>query len=384
MNMSKNRRQSNNSKYSSLTRLNRKTRRKRKNGSKKLPIIQQLINKAFVDYSEALVAPPTIMSINEQPVATLGNFSLITGKAKARKTFYVSYAIGSLQASDPGSVIQVEHSLGDFEVLYFDTEQSKHKVIEVAQRICRLNNVNMPYNRLKVFALRPFSVYERLEIIQSVIYSNPQAKLVVIDGARDLVHSINNEEEASKISNLFLKWTAERNIHIITVLHQNKSENDTNARGHLGSELVNKAETTLSVKNQKGGTSLVTCSYSRDLEFPSFTFKVNEQGLPEIVNGNSTVFRASPEAICNYGDPQEVSEEKRQEILQNLSQGSEQYKYQDLVNSISEAVLNVTGEDIGQTASKRYKVYFEEKSQIIKHGKDRSPSSYYTINIDST
>ena len=368
---------------SRLTRLSRKARGNKQRVSRKWSI-NHLIAKAKVDYSEALEAPPTIISINEQPVATLGNICLITGKPKAKKTFCVSMVIGSLQDSDTGSIIQIEQSLGDFEVLYFDTEQSKHKVIEVAQRICRLNSVTLPYDRLKVFALRPFSVQERIDIIQSVIYSRPQAKLVVVDGARDLVHSINSEEEASKISNLFLKWTAERNLHLITVLHQNKSEKDTNARGHLGTELVNKAETTLSVKAKNDGSSLVTCSYSRELEFPPFTFQVNEHGLPEIVNSNNSVFQVSPESIRNFGDPQEVSEEKRQEILQNLSQRSDQYKYQDLVNSISEAVLNVTGEDIGQTASKRYKVYFEEKSQIIKHGKDHSPSAYYTINTNST
>lgn len=365
---------------STLTRYKRKVRRNKHSRIKQQPI-QQLIAKAKVDYTEILSAPPTVISINDQPIATLGNFSLVKGPPKSKKTFKISLVIGHLQPSTSHSTIKVDQTLGDFDVLYFDTEQSKHKVIEVAQRICRLNGVDMPYSRLKVFALRPFSVQKRINIIESVIYSSPQAKLVVIDGARDLVYSINSEEEASKISNLFLKWTAEKNIHIMTVLHQNKSKNNSNARGHLGTELVNKAETTISVKANSDETSTVSCSFSRELEFDPFKFQINETGLPEVINSNTPIFQADSEAIINYSDPQDMPKEKRDEIVQYLSENADRYKYQELVTSISEAVQQVTGSEIGESVSKRYKVFFEENKQIKKHGKDRSPSAYYTVNI---
>ena len=42
-----------------------------------------------------------------------------------------------------------------------------------------------------------------------------------------------------------MQWTSERGIHIQTVLHLNKG--DDNSRGHIGTELNNKAETVLQV-----------------------------------------------------------------------------------------------------------------------------------------
>jgi hypothetical protein len=40
-----------------------------------------------------------------------------------------------------------------------------------------------------------------------------------------------------------MQWTGEKNIRIQTVLHLNKG--DDNARGHIGTELNNKAESLL-------------------------------------------------------------------------------------------------------------------------------------------
>ena len=68
------------------------------------------------------------------------------------------------------------------------------------------------------------------------------------------------------IASKLLKWTEEKNIHVVTVLHQNK--NDGNARGHLGSELVNKAETVLSVTkdSKEKDISIVEAEYCRNKE----------------------------------------------------------------------------------------------------------------------
>lgn len=108
--------------------------------------------------------------------------------------------------------------------------------------------------------------------------------LVLIDGARDLVTSINDEEQATNLSSLLLKWTADLQIHICVVLHQNK--NDAQARGHLGTELVNKAETVLSATKDPAdpSISIVQAEACRDKEFQPFAFCINEEGLPLIVN----------------------------------------------------------------------------------------------------
>ena len=75
----------------------------------------------------------------------------------------------------------------------------------------------------------------------------------------------------------------DRQIHIHTVLHQNK--NDEHARGHVGTELNNKAETVMQIEPDKDdkSTSVVEVIHSRDREFEPFAFQVNDDSLPELV-----------------------------------------------------------------------------------------------------
>ena len=178
-------------------------------------------------------------------LGSLGNFSLIIGKAKSKKSFFINIAISSAISKQAifdkfcSNLLEKQKT-----VLYFDTEQGKYHVQLALKRICDQTGIPEPDN-LKVYRLRSLPPSERLALIEHAINTIPEIGMVVIDGIKDLVTSINSEEEATMISSKLLKWTEEKNIHIICVLHQNKSDN--NARGHIGTELINKAETVLSI-----------------------------------------------------------------------------------------------------------------------------------------
>lgn len=68
-------------------------------------------------------------------------------------------------------------------------------------------------------------------------------------------------------------------LHIHTVLHLNKG--DDNTRGHIGSELNNKAETVLQItKNiDDSNMSEVKAMFIRDKEFAPFAFRIDNNGL---------------------------------------------------------------------------------------------------------
>ena len=88
-----------------------------------------------------------------------------------------------------------------------------------------------------------------------------------------------------------MKWTDERQIHIHAILHQNKS--DENARGHIGTELNNKAETVLLVEKvpQDSDTSCVRSVHIRAMDFEPFAFRINSDALPELMEGYVTATR---------------------------------------------------------------------------------------------
>ncbi len=127
-----------------------------------------------------------------------------------------------------------------------------------------------------MLALRKYSPEIRLAITEEAIGMIPDLGLVIIDGMRDFIHDINSPGESTDVISKFMQWTDDRQIHIHTVLHQNK--NDEHARGHVGTELNNKAETVMQISPDKDDKSIsvVEAIHSRDREFEPFTFRVND------------------------------------------------------------------------------------------------------------
>lgn len=247
--------------------------------------IDLMLNDAKINPSDEISPPPVCWEIvNENgdtsTIGTLGNISLIIGKAKSRKSFFICLSVSATTKN--GLLLnRFRGTLNPFksDVLYFDTEQGRYHVQKAVKRVCSLvDNVNP--ETLHTYGLRKYSPSQRLAMIEHAIYSNDHVGFVVIDGIRDLINSINDEAEATMISSKLLKWSEERNIHIVCVLHQNKGDN--NARGHLGTELVNKAETVLSVSKspENKNISIVEAEYCRGKEPEPFGFEINEIGLP--------------------------------------------------------------------------------------------------------
>ena len=245
--------------------------------------IDDLLNDAFIDVREDIPEPPTCLSMisgfKEYPIAELGNFTLVIGKAKSKKSFFMAIIAASMAKN--GIVLNYKSTLptNQRNVLYFDTEQSRYHVQKAMKRVCRLMEIEQP-TTLFPYGLRKYCPQERFKMIEHKIYNTPNLGFVVIDGIRDLVSSINDEEEATKVTSALLKWSEELNIHIFTVLHQNKG--DSNARGHLGSECVNKAQTTLAVvkDQQDKDVSIVNALFCRGKEPDLFAFRIDEDGMP--------------------------------------------------------------------------------------------------------
>jgi hypothetical protein len=227
--------------------------------------------------------PPTILEISGCTAMTLGNISVLIGKAKSRKTFFLTSLLAAVCSDSP--VMGMEGFMGiNGVLLWFDTEMSGYHLQMMVKRLVMLMGGKKPYN-FKVFGLRKFSPAERLAIIEHAVYNTPNVAFVAIDGIRDLLsNGINDESEATAISSKLLKWSAEQNIHITTVLHQNK--NDQNARGHVGSEVVNKSETTLSISKcpENELISVVHPDFTRDREFQDLAFEIDGEGLPVLAD----------------------------------------------------------------------------------------------------
>lgn len=232
------------------------------------------------------------------------------------------------------------------------------------KRICTQINKPEPSN-LDTFHLRSLNPVERLKFIEEEIYSNSELGFVVIDGIKDLVTSINDEEQATMIASKLLKWSEERNIYILVVLHQNKS--DTNARGHIGTELMNKAQTVLSITKDEGNKdiSIVEPQQCRDKEPETIAFSIDDNGLPFLVSG----FEPSVKKISNSFSVTDLEDIKKYQLLTEVFSHGDGFKYGALVSQLKIAYKNQLKKDLGDNRIKDLITDCKNKGWLIQSEK---------------
>lgn len=340
----------------------------------------ELLRQAKIDPNKPLSLPPVCLSFigsdgKEGIIGSLGDFSLVIGKAKSKKTFCISMFL----ASTAKNGLTQERIKGELppdkkRVIFFDTEQSEYYVQKVFHRVCKL--IGSTPDHFEAYCLRKFTPAERLELIDTAIQTKTDLGFVTIDGIRDLVTSINDEEEATKIASYILKWTQEKQIHIVTALHQNKG--DLNARGHLGTELVNKAQTVLSVSldaNNKN-ISIVEAEFCKDREPETFAFYVNEEGLPELLGD------WKPAPPQSGGRPKKPSPDEM-ELKTHWDTLSEIFRDLPQPNGTDIKHCLTTKLKIGTNKAGEYLTYYEKEGWIKREGKKTSPKSYFRLDPEA-
>ena len=220
-----------------------------------------------VDLSIDMPEPVPVLNRGDCVIFSKGNISTIGGKAKSRKTFLIVLFAAEYLENETGGVLIV------------DTEMAKPHTYKTARRIHRIMewDTNRNNDRLAVLSLREYAPNDRTEIFKEAI-EHLRPGLVFLDGVRDLVKDFNNVEESTQTVGMLMKLSTEYDCHICSILHENKANGQL--RGHLGTEVINKSETVLGVINN-GDTSTVEPVYTRNMPFDAFTFRVNDEGLPE-------------------------------------------------------------------------------------------------------
>ena len=100
--------------------------------------LSKILDNALIKATDTYKTPPQIIWIDNSTIATLGNFSASTGKAKSKKTFNISAIVAAALAN--GKVLNYRAQLpeGKRRVLYVDTEQSRFHCHNVLERILKL------------------------------------------------------------------------------------------------------------------------------------------------------------------------------------------------------------------------------------------------------
>ena len=294
--------------------------------------LESYLSKGEIKATDKVTIPPKILFVGDCTIATFGNFSASTGKAKSKKTFNISAMVAAAVTNT--TVLNYRACLpeGKRKILYFDTEQSKYHCHNVLERIYKLSGLSVKKDdpRLLFWGLREYTPKLRIALIDYALRKHQEVGLVIIDGLRDLMYDINNGKEATDVMTVLMAWTSVYDLHIHTVLHLNK--NDNNPRGHIGTELENKAETVLIIsKNlQNNSISEVRPMHMRDKEFSTFAFHIDDNKLPVLDNGISvTVVKRREKSLVS------LDNEVHQEILSKAFKNNSPTRYSDLVEMVS-------------------------------------------------
>lgn len=293
--------------------------------------ISHILSESFIKATDTYKTPPQIIWVDNSTIATLGNFSASTGKAKAKKTFNVSALVAASLAN--GKVLNYRASLpeGKRKILYVDTEQSRYHCHNVLERILKLAGLptSIDNENLDFICLREYTPSVRIEVIDYALAQDQGYGLVIIDGIRDLLLDINNAGESVEVINKMMEWSSRYDLHIHCVLHQNKGDN--NVRGHIGTEMNNKAETVLVITKSTTNPDIseVKAMHIREKEFRPFAFTVNEDGLPEVVDGyHGEEHKRKKNTRISFRD---ISIEQHREVLSEVFKDQPIKGYENVV-----------------------------------------------------
>ena len=293
----------------------------------------------LLDPREDYPEPYYMLEYNGVPFSTVGGLGAISGQKKNGKSFVLTQLMAAILGSNtertrqylPG--LKVPDRTIDYlghppKVLYVDTEMERLNSAKVLRRVHWLCGVDMnqpfPGDRFAVLWLKNMPKDEgikaykkRYELIKLAIDAI-QPDVVFIDGLRDLLASINDEEQGTTILDELGSMAEERKMSIWCALHQNPKANsdgeDSKMRGWIGTELGNKvSDTFVSIKSktQNGVSFTVKQQDARGKDLDDWKFEITEDagalGVPRIITSGRNLNSKSKEEPI-YDEPAQIRE----------------------------------------------------------------------------
>ena len=279
----------------------------------------------WLDPREDYPEPYYMLEYNGVPFSTIGGIQAISGQKKNGKSFVLTQLMAAIlgygnertQQYLPGLTVPertIEYLGHEPRVLYVDTEMEKLNSAKVLRRVHWLCGWDMkqPNERFNVLWLKnmPRDDREKAHLMryrlirQAIEAVNPD--IVFIDGIRDLLSSINDEESGTQILAELSTLAEERKMCIWNALHQNPRADgngeEAKMRGWIGTELGNKvSDTFISIKTKTayGVTFTVKQQDARGKDVDDWKFEVTDDagnlGIPRITNSGANLSSKSKE-----------------------------------------------------------------------------------------
>ena len=260
-----------------------------------------------------------------KPCFPRGELVALSGKAKSGKTFVSSILMALSYRSQVLSVERIEPKR--LHVLWYDTEQSEESTQDILRN--RIIPMVMGHTDKKghtettettessekesktlmdmmesfdIFNVRAEGYDQRLVMLEAAVH-HYKPDLVILDGIRDLVADINDGVVAQDCIERLMHLASDERCCIVCVLHQNKSVEDRNLRGWIGTELKNKAFEVYECS--KSSERIFTWGQTDTRKYDildTLKFAVNDEGIPYLCSEEQlkeAMFQAQKKAAGN-------------------------------------------------------------------------------------
>lgn len=237
-----------------------------------------------ISFGEIVKRSPKGDSILPIPLCTFGNLSVISAPPKTKKTFFTSLLASVFLSGKNVYGGGIKGHRGNGDLIHFYTEQGTWHCQNVFQRVFDMDR-NVDKKKYHTFGLRTTATNDRLKFIEYYLkYKIKEQSFVIIDGVVDLCMDFNNIEQSNYVVQELMRISTQYNCHILSVIHQNYGSDKMS--GHLGSYLAKKVETHIELIANTVNKEWVTvkCKLSRGYPFETFSFTVNDYGLPHTVD----------------------------------------------------------------------------------------------------
>lgn len=212
--------------------------------------------------SEETKEPEPLFSYQKNPVIFKNTIVLVQGKSGTHKSRLSSSLASLLVTDDRCKQLLGFQKASDDEVtlVYCDTERNiTYQLPEVLKQILKDADIELDKlrSRFAILPLMNISRTNRINVMGEQFKELKQDKknedrhfVIVLDIVSDLIANFNDVEQTMTLIDLMNQAINTMDITFIVVIHENPGSVDK-ARGHLGTELNNKASTVFQISEQE-------------------------------------------------------------------------------------------------------------------------------------
>ncbi len=202
---------------------------------------------------KGIETPKPIISFEGDGLIYPNSLVVIQGQSGTNKSYFASNLASALLNPELNpKILGLEVNQKNYHnVGYLDTERSTLDQFPAAMKLL-INHAGFPNQEIPenfhLGSIRNINRNKRIDEVQTFIdkyYNQFAHNVFILDVITDCVSNFNDLAETNKLLDAINNMLDKRNITFIAVIHENPINNK--ARGHLGTELINKATTVISL-----------------------------------------------------------------------------------------------------------------------------------------